>query len=155
MGKIHNTIKQRPGYNTYKTVMALRLASREEGVTSAELGEVAGCSNNAALHTLKHLVLAGECVLGNGAGGAAKFHSDVYSQVPKGQYLRVEDIEVGDKPIDPPDTYKDAVIHVVIETQTGMLAQYPVSIFGEQGLFISRIISKVCMEILGGINEIT
>ena len=152
MGKVHNTIKQRPGYNVFKTLVALKLASREKGVKVTELSEVGGCSKAAALSTLNHLVTAGECVRIDDDGGPAHYHSDVYSKIDSGHLIRK-----GTEPqnIDPPDTYKDAVTSVVIGTQGGMIAQYPVSIFGEQGLFVSRVIAKVCKEILGGINEIT
>ena len=149
MGDVHKTRKQRPGYNTYKTVMALRMASAEGGTTPAEVGGVAGCSKTAALHTLKHLVLAGECILDVENG---HYYSDVYRDIPEGSYGR---ILAPLSEIDPPDTYKDAVISVILATQAGMISQYPVAIFGEQGLFVSRVIAKTCQEIIGGLNKIT
>ena len=151
MGDVHKTRKQRPGYNTYKTVMALRMASAEGGTTPAEVGGVAGCSKTAALHTLKHLVLAGECILDVENG---HYYSDVYRDIPDGNYSRIT-AESEQQDINPPDTYKDAVISVILATQAGMISQYPVAIFREQGLFVSRVIAKTFQEIIEGLNEIT
>ena len=88
MGKKHNTRQQPPGYNTYKTIMALRLASRPEGVTVVELAESAGCSYAAARFTLKHLVLAGEAARGDDDGNMKRYHSDVYAEVPPAAFIR-------------------------------------------------------------------
>lgn len=156
MGKVHKTRTQRPGYNTYKTIVALRLASRKEGVTTHDLSTVAGCSVPAAAFTLKHLVNAGECAKTEKDGETTRFYSDVYADIPNGDFMRISvDMPEAEQDINPPDTYKDAVIGVVLETQKEVLDHYPVSIFGEQGMYVTKLINGVAQKILARIQEIT
>lgn len=50
--------------------------------------------------------------------------------------------------------YRARVIALIRAVQGGMTAQYPTDIFGTQGIFVNRIIARVCNEIVNGLDEI-
>lgn len=47
-----------------------------------------------------------------------------------------------------------AAVALVRAVKNGMIAQYPVDVFGAPGLFVDRVIARVCNEIIDGLEEI-
>lgn len=136
--------KERPrhkkGFQVFKTIAALRLASRKEGVSTREMGEKLNLSHTACYGTLEALVEAGEAVKDK-----KRYYSDVFSTDEPNPLVRREPSTK--------DGIKEKIQEIIFEVQKKYFEMYPIEVFGQRGTFINKIIVSATMDIYSKVEK--
>ena len=138
--------KRKKGFQVFKTIAALKLASRNEGVSTREMSEKLELSTTSAYGTLKALVESGEVAEEKG-----RFYSDVYADGTTNPLI-VRGAE--------PDTQNETssfnfkVTEIILDNQADYLNKYPAEVFGAPAIFLRKMIVDITMNIMKEVNEI-